>query len=87
MKQWPYELPRLSKTEILKCISDADWQKFRLSLKGLSTEKKLDKLEQYLTGDDSDALHASYEVNVQVVNYINALKRGGQLDKDGRVVK
>lgn len=61
-------------------IRDPEWQAFRLSLKGLSTTEKLRKLRGWL------ARHSSSEkARIQVQNYINALKRGGQLSTSGKV--
>lgn len=34
---------------IAQAVDDEDWQKFRLSMKGKSTEQKLEMLEQYYT--------------------------------------
>lgn len=54
-------------------IKDAGWQKFRKSLKGLSTAEKLRKLKGW------QRQHPGKQSAIQVANYINALKRGGQL--------
>lgn len=71
-------------------IGDVKWQGFRESLKGVSTEKKLDLLEAWLKRH-KDTVGDSYEggsmAQTQVDNYINALKRGGQLDRNGNVVR
>jgi len=64
---------KLKRQEIKKCIDNKDWQSFRLSLKGLSTKVKLQKLNQYKKE------HNSKCGNVRVINYENALKRAGQL--------
>jgi len=67
------ELPKIDKGEIDDAINDPEWQEFRVSLKGLSTEEKLNKLEQWLK------IHKGHKAKVQVINYMNALKRGGQV--------
>lgn len=67
----------LTRDAIAKAIKCEDWQRFRLSLKGQSTEKKVAHLFGYLSTDveccDKDTRH------VQVYNYLNALSRGGQI--------
>ncbi len=67
---------KLKKSEIQPgspAIRDTEWQKFRKSLKGLSTEAKLRKLHTW------QQTHPGHKAKVQVQNYINALKRGGQI--------
>jgi hypothetical protein len=48
------------------------WQRFRLSLKGQSIEKKLERLRGYWNGSDQDANEW-----IRVYNYLGALLRGG----------
>lgn len=59
--------------EILDCVKNEAWQTFRKSLKGLSTAEKLRKLRSYKRNNSGRC------VNVRVENYLNALRRGGQL--------
>lgn len=75
----------ISQDEIMWAIKDDEWQAFRRSLKGLSTVQKLRKLHWWLSQSlfDFDKDHRKRQV--QVMNYINALKRGGQLDRDGYI--
>lgn len=74
MKKWPHSLWTLSKDQIKEhCVNDLEWQKFRLTLKGLPTEEKLDRLNEWRAAGGVIA-------HIQVTNYINALKRGGQLN-------
>lgn len=72
-----------SSRRIAEAVDNEEWQKFRLSLKGLSTRSKLGRLRQYfdekvasdcLTGKDNYD-----DVCIRVDNYIKALCRGGQL--------
>lgn len=77
MLEWPEEIGTLGTDEIKPAISCPVWQRFRLSLKGLATEEKLERLAQWPIRDRAD--------QVRVWNYLNALKRGGQLDLQGRV--
>jgi hypothetical protein len=65
---------RLTKGEILDAVADDDWQSYRLYLKGLSTEDKLDKLCAWLVKKNF-----SHRAKIQVQNYVNALKRAGQV--------
>ena len=64
---------KLTQAEILRAVKDPDWQRFRVSLKGKTTEQKLRELERWLE------LHPGRDAEIRVTNYINALKRGGQL--------
>ena len=60
---------KITKKEIMEVIQDDKWQEFRVSLKGLSTKEKLEKLASwYLKGKKAE---------LQVINYYNALKRSG----------
>ena len=58
----------------MSSIDDEEWQRLRLSLKGIPTEDKLIKLDNYLTRNPLERA-----AQVRVDNYINALLRGGQL--------
>lgn len=61
-----------------------EWQRFRVSLKGLGTYNKLKALHEYwlmhVVGnkDNVDRMLQKIRVN----NYLGALRRGGQLDED-----
>lgn len=62
---------------------DADeWQRFRVSLKGLNTYEKLYALAWYW-----DYNQGTSQVIVRVNNYLGALKRSGHLNQELRVVK
>lgn len=60
--------------QIDKAVSTNDWQKFRKSLKGLSTSTKLSKLSSWVKKKGG-----SKRAKLQVHNYKGALKRGGLL--------
>jgi hypothetical protein len=62
--------------EIRVAVADEYWQSFRKSLKGTSTETKLEKLREYL-----EEQFGTRKKKVQVDNYIKALCRGGQLPR------
>ncbi len=70
-----------------------EWQKFRVSLKGLSTYEKMYALMWYWDVHISQGpgSHVSVEVYrrfiIRVNNYLGALKRSGHLNQELRVVK
>lgn len=80
MNQWPYEVKSHSMAAIQQAVNDADWQNFRLTLKGRSTPEKLDMLFAHIQFNN-----VGHATSIRVDNYINALKRGGQLDEHCRV--
>jgi hypothetical protein len=59
---------------ILECVKDEKWQEIRLSMKGTTTAQKVQTLREWLDYNDR-----SFSSRVQVINYVNALKRGGQV--------
>jgi hypothetical protein len=70
----------ITQDEIRKYVADEEWQIFRKLLKGYATNVKLNRLQSWL------GVHQYTTASiVQVVNYINALKRGGQLSKEGKI--
>lgn len=81
MDVWPHEVKPMTRGEIMAAVPALPWQAFRRSLKGLSTEEKLDRLDEYRTRVFRDAsvpmIKRFHEVCID--NYINALLRGGQL--------
>jgi hypothetical protein len=68
----------LSRREIQECVNDDEWQLFRLSLKGLSTIEKLYRLRCYAQ-EEGLLREEERRREVRVENYLNALKRGGQI--------
>lgn len=90
--------PKQGRTEhsrrIAAAVDDEDWQKFRIALKGLSTDDKLSELEVYwdagwaftpgvghdtlVCRNDVEARH-NCDACIRVDNYLKALARGGQL--------
>lgn len=73
---------KLKREQIQKHINDETWQTFRLSLKGLPTEDKLSQLEEYKRERGDNEM-----TKVQILNYLNALKRAGLLSKEGKPKK
>ena len=70
---------------IAQAVDNEEWQKFRVSLKGTSTQTKLWKLEEYIKSNcgcahnDMIMVDTDCDYCVRVDNYIKALCRGGQL--------
>lgn len=90
MKIWVHSqiVANLTRSAIQEAVKDPEWQKFRRSLKGIPTEEKLSKLSNYFLISMSLYEGKEFEkCKTRVMNYINALKRGGQLDTKGRVVR
>lgn len=91
--KWPFQVMPYTTSEVTEfCVRDQEWQKFRLTLKGVPTFKKLEMLNMRRDANIKANSH-KLEVyvdrrhQVQIDNYINALKRGGQLNMDLEVVK
>lgn len=86
MLKWPHEVKTYTRYEVHTAIFYADWQDFRMSLKGVPTPKKLDMLDARRTNLIRSGLWVNAH-QIQIDNYINALKRGGQLNMNLEVVK
>jgi hypothetical protein len=87
VKCWGWPVGSWSPAEIRYAVYEADqrsteWQRFRVSMKGQTTNTKLFRLMEYLENNRGDRI-----VQCQVDNYINALKRGGLLDHNLAVIK
>ena len=85
---WPHPVELTTTKEIAEYTGDPDWQTIRLSMKGLETGYKLRVLRAYriqCLQRGGPTLARKYQV--QIDNYINALKRGGQLNDKCEVVK
>lgn len=67
---------RFTRIEVRRAVADPEWQRFRHSLRGLSTFEKLLRLRSYVILDQGDDL----AITIRVDNYIKALCRGGQLE-------
>jgi hypothetical protein len=91
--RWITPLKRATREEIYRTVDDRGWQEFRLSLKGLPTEIKLDRLWNYLYNNPPSMTNsqeldsAFYDRSVRVANYLAALRRGGQLNMNNEVVR
>lgn len=63
-----------SQSDVLQAVNNMEWQTFRISLKGKSTNEKIKGLREWLVLNNN-----SHRSKIQVTNYIYALKRGGIL--------
>jgi hypothetical protein len=84
MKIWPHEVKSYTAHDVqVHCVQNAEWQRFRISLKGLSTEEKLDRLEDWRAEHMDQKGEPPYErflqepARIQIDNYLQALHRGG----------
>lgn len=87
MRQWVFDISKHTAAEISEAVKDPKWQAFRKSLKGIPTTDKLDKLHDWIVQHRDAQSIVPRLIRVQVENYINALKRGGQLDQYNQVVR
>jgi len=63
---------KLKREEILRAIKDPKWQELRKMMKGKSLSRKRQMLNEWLKRNNN-----SKKSQIQVTNYLNALKRGG----------
>ena len=82
---WPFEVKHVAKKEIEQYCPDPDWQKVRLSMKGTSTQEKMQILNRWRNRHLINQEFLPRKIEVQIDNYVNALKRGGQLDVEGNI--
>lgn len=84
---WPFAIVYWSLKEIRHAVYEAEgfeeWQKFRVSMKGQSTQVKLYRLKQRAI-EMGEKFKDNYEQEriekCRIDNYIGALVRGGQLN-------
>lgn len=95
IKRWTHHVDQWVQSFVQHCVYEAsdheEWQLFRVSLKGLTTYEKLYCLDRYLeqvnfNGDEADQRQAQKE-KCRIDNYIGALVRGGQLNKNLEVMR
>jgi len=63
-----------SPQEIARAVSDAKWQRLRKMMKGKSLSEKFNMLKNHLRSENN-----SRKAKIQVTNYVNALRRAGQV--------
>lgn len=86
--RWGYDVLPYTMEEVQDfCVRNEEWQNFRRSLKGVPTIGKLARLEIRRLSKLHPTLGLKRIHQVQIDNYINALKRGGQLDVDCNFVR
>lgn len=83
--------PFLTQVEVQTAVygvpSSEEWQKFRVSLKGLTTKEKLYCLMwRWIHHSHYQEPMEKYHELVRIQNYLGALVRGGQLSDDWRIV-
>lgn len=91
----------------IHCVMNSEWQRVRLSMKGVDTCEKLQILEAWWDKQMAEAMKLmsmsmetdagntfairgnalKWATEVQVGNYLGAIRRGGQLDDDNRIRK
>jgi hypothetical protein len=69
---------RLSPSTIEEAVTLPDWQRFRISLKGRTTQIKLAMLRLWMV--NRAPLSTPKQKQIQVQNYLNALARGGLIE-------
>ena len=74
LREAGYSYGRVTRSDITAAVNDKEWQKFRESMKGESTEEKIFMLVEWQVNHFGE-----HQAWVQITNYLNALKRGGQL--------
>lgn len=95
--KWPAEIEWWTHDQIRNAVYLAldhyEWQVFRVSMKGLTTQEKIFMLCQWfgdhcIDTEDKTVSDEIYKRNkCRVDNYIGALIRGGQLNTNYEVVK
>lgn len=66
----------LSAQEIARVVKDEQWQDIRMSMKGETTQEKLKICLDWIR---SATAASRQDREMQVMNYLNALARGGQI--------
>jgi len=63
-----------SPQEIARAVRDEVWQRYRKMMKGKSLTEKFNMLKNHLRSENY-----SKKSKIQVTNYVNALRRAGQI--------
>ena len=84
--------PHLSQIEVSHAVYESDtadeWQKFRVSLKGLTTKEKMYCLIwRWIHHSVDQQPMEKYREIIRIQNYLGALVRSGNLNSDLRVIK
>ena len=89
-EKWQFTVLQYTQSEVQDyCTNDPEWQRFRNTLKGIPTTKKLEmlRIRRACILDGEGTQTPTRRCVVQCDNYINSLKRGGQLNMKLEVVK
>lgn len=82
---WPFDYTQPTHEVVKHAVYEAsdakEWQLFRVSLKGVSTNTKINMLINYWNMNQNEL------TIIRIWNYIGALRRGGQLNKELEVLK
>lgn len=93
---WPYNghvsAGYVKDTVKKHCVENEEWQKLRLRMKGIPTHEKLRLLVDWWNYQRNTAKRTNdqelhWATEVQVGNYLGALRRGGQLNDLNQVRK
>jgi len=79
---------KVARSEVFRAIDNDEWQKVRLSMKGVSLTKKYEILSLYLkksveafeSGDIN--INEMRRVEIRITNYVTALSRGGLIEPE-----
>lgn len=79
---------KVARSEVFRAIDNEEWQKVRLSMKGVSLTKKYEILSLYLkksveafeSGDIN--INEMRRVEIRITNYVTALSRGGLIEPE-----
>jgi hypothetical protein len=82
MDKWPHQVNHTPTSETLEAVRDPEWQRIRLIMKGKPTSEKLEMLNAWRIVNFCEVMGLHRQTQLQIDNYINALKRGGQLNDD-----
>lgn len=77
--EWEELVVPLTRSEIMTAVGDSDWQALRIQLAGMPLEWRYKQLRRWLDGDINNSATPRRWRQVQVANYVNALKRGGMI--------
>lgn len=79
---------KVTRSEVFRAVDNEEWQKVRLSMKGVSLTKKYEILSLYLkksveafeSGDIST--NEMRRAKIRITNYVTALSRGGLIEPE-----
>lgn len=94
MTHWPYRVastwgPTTIRHAVYLALSAEEWQKFRVSMKGMNTHQKLYRLKKRYDTRVLNAVAKTIEWDYErcrIDNYIGALVRGGKLNRQLEIV-